>query len=292
MILSNNQCQSLNLYNADESSLFYPFNHTRMVVKSNCCNTKTYDLLNPYTFTTGISCYGNAPVSFQLTLDGIDYTMIDTIIYTLDNTSGITITEVSQGIYNIVMVGIIERTMSFTITMVSGNTYTTSITLRTPTDDCGDLDYDGTKLTPGCGYDFNSVGEIVLSSSVFTGLNCAEPDTLETGVYTVYLQNVDDNGNVIDQQCASIFIDCNTLQCYILRLYSESPEKTITALRHYLALIQASSLLNNNVTSEQCLNYLSCEDLCELYKLVLTESQSVASHINYTPYNTSDCGCN
>lgn len=45
MILSNNECLTLNLSNADDSSLFYSTNNTRMVVKTNCCNTKTYDLI-------------------------------------------------------------------------------------------------------------------------------------------------------------------------------------------------------------------------------------------------------
>jgi len=292
MTLTNNDCQSLILDKYTADTLFYPTNNTRLVTKFNCCNPKTYDLLNPYSFTMGINCVSNAPVTFQLSLDGIDFNMISDITYSLDNTSGITVTENSTGLYTVVMVGVIERVLSFVITMVSGNTYTTSITLRTPNDDCGDLDYDGTKLTPSCGFDFNSVSQIEFNSAGFTGLNCAEPDNLETGVYTVYLQNVDNNGNVIDQECSSIFIDCNTLQCYILRLYKDTPETTIVALRHYLALTQASTLLNTPALSESCSTYLSCEDLCELYKLVLTESQSIASNINYTPYNTSDCGCN
>lgn len=291
MILSNNECLTLNLSNADDSSLFYSTNNTRMVVKTNCCNTKTYDLIKTQNYKLNTICYGNSPTSFQLTLSGFG-NMVNNITYTLNDTSNITVTPVSLGVYNITMLSATDRTIYFTFTTIAGNTYTTKIDFRNPNNDCGNLDYDSYPLIPSCGFNSASQYDITLSSSVFTGLNCAEPNTLETGVYTVYLQNVDNNGNVLDQQCSSIFIDCNTLQCYILRLYSESPEKTIIALRHYLALQQASSLLNNTVSSEQCLNYLSCEDLCELYKLVLTESQSVANHINYTPYNTSDCGCN
>lgn len=292
--LTNNNCANVRLQN-NGSNILYSEGITRLTAKFNCCTTNEYNIFDPALINYTITCQGANTGIFDLLFNSISGIAITGMSYVNDvgsaHTTVSTLTDTSIRI-TINQINYNSQFL-FTLTDADGHKYIVRFSFNTDsTKSCSSITSDlELSQDPICGVSQNTT-YFDFTAQVFFNLPCDDESNLRTGVYSICRENINNSGIIVDQECACVFADCDMLVCKILSQLPKETENIKTALRYYYALIQMSTYINDVTNSLNCKSNLRCSDLCDLYKLILTNLQEDINWDFINTKNVVDCGCN